>query len=1231
VNKILVLDGAMGTMIQKYNLTEEDYRGERFKDYNMPIKGNNDLLSITKPEVIREIHQKFLDVGADIVETNTFSATTIAMADYKMESIVDEMNAESAKIARQICDEYTAKDPSKPRYVAGSIGPTNKTASMSPDVNDPGYRAVSYDELVVAYKQQVKGLVENGVDFLLVETIFDTLNAKAALFAIESYFDETKTEMLPIMVSGTITDASGRTLSGQTVEAFLYSVSHLPLMSIGINCALGADLMRPYIKTLAEKAPFQICVYPNAGLPNEFGEYDQSPDEMANIIEEYMKEGFINIIGGCCGTSYDHIEAIAKRTLKYDARTVPPKDNLAHFSGLEPFTMTKDLNFVNVGERTNISGSIRFKKMIAEGRYEDALVVAKDQVENGAQILDVNMDDGMIDGKAAMVRFLNLIAAEPDIARIPIMIDSSKWEIIEAGLKCVQGKAVVNSISMKEGEQLFIEHAKKIKRYGAAAVIMAFDEKGQADTYDRRIEICERAYRVLVDKVNFPPEDIIFDPNILAIATGIDIHNNYGVDFINATKWIKENLPYAKISGGVSNLSFSFRGNNTVREAIHSVFLYHAIKAGMDMGIVNPGMLEVYDEIPKDLREHCEDVVLNRREDATERLLELAETVVGDKKVKVKDEAWRKLDVNKRLSHALVKGITEYIDEDVEEARHNFEKPLHVIEGPLMDGMNVVGELFGEGKMFLPQVVKSARVMKKAVAYLNPYIETEKGAGSSQGKILMATVKGDVHDIGKNIVSVVLSCNNFEIIDMGVMIPCEDILRKAKEENVDIIGLSGLITPSLDEMVDVAKEMERQNLNIPVMLGGATTSRIHTAVKVDPHYQGTIVHVADASKSVPVAQMLLTKKEEIHEKMKTQYSDMRDNYTNKQSYNTIKIEQARKNAFQIDWEKAIISQPSFIGVREFNDIPLATLVNYIDWTPFFSAWRMKGPYPKILEDEKCGEEATKLFNDAQLYIKELIDSGVQLNKAKVGFFPANSYKDDIELYAYSIDRTNTPCEKHGSHTSEVVTVNRDEVVETLCMLRSQREMKEATSFNRSLSDYIAPKETKITDYVGAFVVTTGLGLESFLEKYEKENDDYAQILIKTIADRFAEAFAEYMHELVRKELWGHAPSENFSNNDLIREKYKGIRPAPGYASCPDHTEKQKLFKLLGAEDIGVSLTESCAMLPASSVSGWYFSHPEAKYFNIGKIEKDQVLDYADRKGYNLEQAEKWLRSQLNYD
>ena len=1232
MEKILVLDGAMGTMIQKYNLQESDYRGERFKDYHMPIKGNNDLLSITKPEVIEEIHRKFLEVGADIVETNTFSATTIAMADYNMEAIVDDMNLESVKIARRVCDEFTKLDPSKPRFVAGSIGPTNRTASISPDVNDPGFRAINFDQLVEAYKRQVKFLDQGGVDYLLVETIFDTLNAKAALFAIETFYEEAGKPSLPIMVSGTITDASGRTLSGQTVEAFLYSVSHLPLMSIGINCALGADLMRPYIKTLSEKAPFKICVYPNAGLPNEFGEYDQTPKQMADIVEEYLKEGFINIIGGCCGTSYQHIEEIANRVHKYNARIVPVKDNIPHLSGLEPLTITKEANFVNIGERTNISGSIRFRNMIAEERYEDALAVALNQVENGAQILDVNMDDGMIDGKAAMVRFLNLIASEPDIARIPIMIDSSKWEIIEAGLKCVQGKAVVNSISLKEGEEEFIRHAKLVRKYGAAVVVMAFDETGQADTFERRIQICERAYRILVDVVKFNPEDIIFDPNILAIATGIEIHNNYGVDFINATKWIKDNLPHAKISGGVSNLSFSFRGNNAVREAIHSVFLYHAIQAGMDMGIVNPGMLEVYDEIPKELRDHCEDVVLNKREDATERLLELAQNIHGGKKEKVKDEAWRNEPVQKRLSHALVKGITEYIDEDVEEARHLFKKPLEVIEGPLMDGMNVVGELFGSGKMFLPQVVKSARVMKKAVSYLNPFIEEEKGGvHRSNGKILMATVKGDVHDIGKNIVAVVLGCNNFEIIDMGVMVPAEKILAMAKEENVDIIGLSGLITPSLDEMVDVAKEMQRLDLNFPLMVGGATTSRVHTAVKVDPHYNGTIVHVADASKSVPVAQMLMTKKEEIHKTTKALYEGMRDSYTNKSQYNTISLREARENKFSIDWDSSILTQPSFLGVREFNDIPLESLVNYIDWSPFFATWRLKGSYPKILTDEKYGEEATKLFDDAKKYIQVLLTSGKNLNKAKVGFFPANAINEDIFLYNYEQKETTTTCDKHGEHKSQTIVFDREVIVEKLCMLRSQREMKEADSFNRCLADYIAPASSNKNDYIGGFVVTTGLGLEDIIAPYEKDDDDYSIIMIKAIADRFAEAFAEYMHEYVRKELWGHAPRESFSNHDLIREKYKGIRPAPGYAACPDHSEKKKLFKLLDADSIGVTLTESCAMMPASSVSGWYFSHPEAKYFNVGKLEKDQLIDYSERTNLSLEKAERWLRSNLNYD
>tara|TARA_Y100000768_G_scaffold388083_2_gene382043 strand:- start:11536 stop:15111 length:3576 start_codon:yes stop_codon:yes gene_type:complete len=1191
----------MGTMIQRYKLSENDYRGERFKDYPTSLKGNNDLLSLTKPEVISEIHEKYLAAGADIIETNTFSGTSIAMADYNMESLVYELNLESAKLARVAADKFTTAD--KPRFVAGSIGPTNRTASISPDVNDPGFRAVSFDELKLAYKEQVSGLVDGGVDYLLVETVFDTLNCKAALFAIEEYFEEKNKPMLPVMVSGTITDASGRTLSGQTIEAFLNSVSHMPLLSIGVNCALGADLMRPYIKTLSEKAPFGISAHPNAGLPNEFGEYDQTPEEMADIIEGYLKDGFINIIGGCCGTTDAHIKAIAERVEKYQARKIPAADTLMHLSGLEPLTLTPELNFVNVGERTNIAGSTKFKKMISEERFDDALSVALDQVQGGAQILDVNMDDGMIDGKKAMVRFLNLIASEPEISRIPLMIDSSKFEIIEAGLKCVQGKAVVNSISLKEGEEEFLRHAKMIRRYGAAVVVMAFDEKGQADNFERKIEICARAYKLLTEKINFPAQDIIFDPNILAIATGIDEHNNYGVDFINATRWIKENLPHAKVSGGVSNLSFSFRGNNTVREAMHSVFLFHAIQAGMDMGIVNPGMLEVYDEIPKKLRDHCEDVILNKNPDATEKLLEFAQTVTATGKKKTVDLTWREADVNERLSHALVKGITEFIEEDVEEARQKFDKPLEVIEGPLMDGMNIVGELFGAGKMFLPQVVKSARVMKKAVAYLNPYIEAEKSEGQkSQGKILMATVKGDVHDIGKNIVSVVLGCNNFEIIDMGVMVPCEDILKKAIEEDVDIIGLSGLITPSLDEMVDVASEMQRQKFNKPLLVGGATTSRIHTAVKVDPHYEGTIVHIADASKSVPVAQMLLSNPEKIHTETKEQYQKMRERHGEGRAYETISLADARANKYEIEWDHYTATKPSFIGVKEFSDIPLEKIIPYIDWTPFFSSWRMQGAYPQILESEKYGEEAKKLFADANHYLEILLKADLQLNKAKVGFFKAKSKNDDIHLF----DENNKQ-------------------VETLCMLRSQRKMQEEHSRNRSLSDYIAPTN----DYLGAFVVTSGLGLEKVIEQFP--DDDFAQIMLKSLADRLAEAFAEFMHEYVRSELWGYAKGESLSKIDLIKEKYKGIRPAPGYAACPDHSEKQKLFKLLDAKSIGVELTESCAMLPASSVSGWYFAHPEAKYFNVGKVEKDQVLDYAKRKDLSVEACEKWLRPLLNYN
>ena len=1208
VNKILVLDGAMGTMIQKYKLTEEDYRGERFKDYPSPLKGNNDLLSLTKPEVISEIHEKYLDAGADIIETNTFSATSIAMADYDMQDLAWELNFESAKLARAACDKFSTKE--QPRYVAGSIGPTNKTASISPDVNDPGYRAITFDELVESYKEQVAALVEGGVDFLLVETVFDTLNAKAALYAISTYFEEKNQKPLPIMVSGTITDQSGRTLSGQTIEAFLYSMSHLPLMSIGVNCALGADLMRPYIKTLAEKAPFKISMYPNAGLPNEFGEYDQTPEQMADIVETYLKDGFVNIVGGCCGTTDGHIREIAKRVKKYQAHEVPELPKMPHYSGLEPLTIFEGSNYINVGERTNIAGSAKFKKLIQEEKYDEAVEVARHQVENGAQIIDVNMDDGMIDGVKAMTTFLNLIAAEPDIARVPVMIDSSKWEIIEAGLKCVQGKAVVNSISLKEGEEEFIHHANQIKKYGAAVIVMAFDEVGQADNFERKIEICKRAYDILVNKVNFPAEDIIFDPNILAIASGIKEHDNYGVDFINATKWIKENLPYAKVSGGVSNISFSFRGNNPVREAIHTVFLYHAIKAGMDMGIVNPGMIEVYDEVEAELRAKVEAVVLNTHENATEDLLEFAQTVKGEKKEQKKNDEWRKLPVNERITHALVKGVADYIEADVEEARPNYKRPLEVIEGPLMDGMNVVGELFGEGKMFLPQVVKSARVMKKAVAVLQPYIEAEKGEGASnsQGKILMATVKGDVHDIGKNIVSVVLACNNFEIIDMGVMVPAEDILRKAKEENVDIIGLSGLITPSLDEMVDVAREMKRQNFSIPMMLGGATTSRIHTAVKVDPHYDEAIVHVADASKSVPVAQMLITDYKNIKSKTKEQYSKMREEHaTRHEQFELVSLVEARKNKLPIDWSTKKMTRPSFIGVKTFDNIPMSALVDYIDWSPFFNTWRLKGSYPKIMDDPKFGEEAKKLFADAQVYLEEIIKADFVENKAKIGFFPANSIDEDILVFEED---------------------SNQESIETLSMLRSQRKMLKEGSFNRCLSDYIAPLDSKLEDYIGAFVVTTGLGLEKLTKKYEEQHDDYAIIMIKALADRLAEAFAEYMHEKVRKELWGYAGAENLTNDDLIKESYQGIRPAPGYSACPDHSEKKKLFALLKAQEIGVELTENCAMTPASSVSGWYFSHSESKYFNVGKIQEDQVKSYAQRKNMNLEEAKKWLRPNL---
>nr|WP_262707500.1 methionine synthase [Larkinella soli] len=1279
--RILILDGAMGTMIQRYKLTDADYRGERFADWPHELKGNNDLLSITKPEIIKEIHRQYLDAGSDIIETNTFSGTWVAMADYHMEDLVYELNYQSAKIAREVADEVTRLTPDKPRFVAGAMGPTTRLASLSPDVNNPGYRSINFDQLVEAFYTQVSGLVEGGADLLLIETITDTLNAKAALFAIDKYFTDTGREPLPIMVSGTITDASGRTLSGQTTEAFLYSVSHLPLLSVGLNCALGAELLRPYVQTLAKESPFFTSAYPNAGLPNEFGEYDQTPEQMAAEIEGFVRDGFVNIVGGCCGSTPDHIRAIAAAAAKYPPRPKPAAEPYQKLSGLEPLKITETTNFVNVGERTNVTGSKAFARMIKSGDYESALAVARQQVENGAQVIDVNMDEGMLDSVEAMTTFLNLIASEPDIARVPVMIDSSKWEVIEAGLKCVQGKAIVNSISLKEGEAAFIERARLIKRYGAAAVVMAFDETGQADNYERRTEICERAYRIMVDKVGFPPQDIIFDPNILTVATGIEEHNNYAVDYINAVRWIKENLPLAKVSGGVSNISFSFRGNEVVREAMHSAFLYHAIRAGMDMGIVNAGQLAVYDEIPKDLLERCEDVLLNRRPDATERLVEFAETVKAKGKEVVQDESWRLEPVQQRLKHALVKGITDYIDADVEEARQQYDRPLQVIEGPLMDGMNVVGDLFGEGKMFLPQVVKSARVMKKAVAYLLPFIEAEKTADSrAAGKILMATVKGDVHDIGKNIVGVVLGCNNYQIVDLGVMVPTQKILDEARKHNVDIIGLSGLITPSLDEMVGVAKEMERQGFTIPLLIGGATTSRIHTAVKIDPHYSGPVIHVLDASRSVPVAGRLTSEtdatREDIFREIKAEYAKLREDHARRrQDKNYLTIGQARHNRTAIDWSDFEPVKPTFLGNRYFKDYPLEEIAKYIDWTPFFQTWQLHGKYPKIFEDAVVGAEARKLFDDASRLLQEVIDQKLLKAHAVVGFFPANSTDDDIILHDFEEIAREIPCERHGSHlhleyklsrsaersaerssglaiptptdadlqsaTASIGIANPDgrkkpagtllyDTKAVFHFLRQQNQKAPGLP-NYCLSDFVAPLESGREDYLGGFAVTAGVGIEALIEKYERDHDDYNSIMIKAIADRLAEAFAELMHQRVRKEFWPYAPEEKLSNDELIKEEYRGIRPAPGYPACPDHTEKGILFDLLDAGQAGIELTESFAMYPASSVSGFYFSHPESRYFAVGKITKDQVFDYAQRKNMSVGDVERWLAPVLGYD
>jgi 5-methyltetrahydrofolate--homocysteine methyltransferase len=1214
--RILILDGAMGTMVQRHKLTEADYRGERFKDWHRDLKGNNDLLVITRPEVIKGIHCEYLAAGADIIETDTFGANATTLKAYGMEALNYELNFAGAKLAREACDEYAT--PDKPRFVAGVLGPTDKTATISPDVNDPAARNITFDELVADYAEATRGLMDGGADLLLIETIFDTLNAKAAIFAVQQVFEQRGTR-LPIMISGTITDASGRTLTGQVTEAFYNSLAHAKPLSIGLNCALGAEELRQYVEELSRVANCYVSAHPNAGLPNPLAPtgYDDTPENMAGHIKEWAESGFLNIIGGCCGTSPDFIKAIAETVKDIPPRQIPKNPVECRLSGLEPFNIGDQSLFVNVGERCNVAGSAKFKRLIMEGQYEEALEICKQQVETGAQVIDINMDDAMLDGLAAMVKFLNLVASEPDISKVPVMIDSSKWEIIEAGLKCVQGKSIVNSISLKEGEENFIKYATLVKKYGAAAVVMAFDEKGQADTYARKTEICKRSYDILVDKVGFPPEDIIFDPNIFAIATGIEEHDNYAVDFIEATRWIRQNLPYAKISGGVSNVSFSFRGNEPVREAIHTVFLYHAIKAGMNMGIVNAGQLGVYEELPKDLRDAVEDVVLNRSKDAGEKLVALAENFKGGGKAQVEDLEWRKGTVQERLTHALVRGITTFIVEDTEEARQQAAQPVDVIEGPLMTGMNVVGDLFGAGKMFLPQVVKSARVMKQAVAHLIPYIEAEKlrsGDTKPKGKILMATVKGDVHDIGKNIVTVVLQCNNFEVINMGVMVPAQQILDTAREHKVDIIGLSGLITPSLEEMAHVAKEMERQGFTIPLLIGGATTSRVHTAVKIEPNYpSGTVVYVTDASRAVGVCSNLLssTLRDDYVAEIKADYQAARDQHAGKQGKATyIPLAEARAHGLKTDWKKYSPPKPRLLGVQKLENYPLDILVDFIDWTPFFQAWELAGRYPKILSDDVVGEEAKKLFADAQAMLKKLVKERWLTANAVFGLFPANTVNsDDIEIYTDD---------------------KRKKVAMTWHNLRQQTK-KPADIPNYCLADYIAPKASGVKDYIGAFAVTAGIGIEKKMKEFEKANDDYSAIMLQALADRLAEAFAEHLHLRVRREFWGYAADEALSNEDIIAEKYRGIRPAPGYPACPEHSEKGPLFELLQApQNAGITLTESYAMLPTAAVSGFYFSHPEAKYFATGKVDREQVADYAQRKGWTVEEAERWLAPVLSY-
>ncbi|MBA1146156.1 methionine synthase [Ectothiorhodospiraceae bacterium WFHF3C12] len=1213
--RIILLDCGMGTSIQEYDLEEEDFRGERFKDHDSALKGNNDFLVLTRPDIILEIHRQNLEAGADIIETNTFNSTFISQADYATEHLVHELNVAAANLARQAADEYTEKTPDRPRYVTGVLGPTNRTASISPDVNNPGYRNTSFEELRQAYLEQARGLVEGGVELMLVETIFDTLNAKACLFALEELFDELGYK-IPVMISGTITDASGRTLSGQTTEAFWNSVRHVEPFSIGLNCALGAEDLRPYLQELSRIADTYVSAHPNAGLPNEMGEYDQSPEYMAQLIKDFADNGFMNIIGGCCGTTPEHIAAIREVTEGVKPRELPEIKPAMRLSGLEPLNIDQDSMFVNIGERTNVTGSARFKRLIKEEDYDTALEVGAQQVENGAQAIDVNMDEGLLDSEECMVKYLNLVASEPDISKVPIMVDSSKWEVIEAGLRCVQGKAIVNSISLKEGEEAFIEKAKLLQRYGAATVVMAFDEEGQADTKDRRVEIAERAYKVLTEKMGYPAEDIIFDLNIFAIATGIEEHNNYAIDFIEATREVKEKCPHAKVSGGLSNLSFSFRGNEPVRRAMHSAFLYHATRAGLDMAIVNAGQLDVYDDIDKELLEYVEDVIFNRREDATERLVDIAERYKGmGGKEEEKNLEWREWPVEKRLEHALVKGIVDYVVDDTEECRQKADKPLDVIEGPLMDGMNVVGDLFGEGKMFLPQVVKSARVMKKAVAHLIPYIEEEKarsGDTRAKGKIVLATVKGDVHDIGKNIVGVVLQCNNFEVVDLGVMIPNEQTLKVAKEENADVIGLSGLITPSLDEMADMAKEMERQGFEIPLLIGGATTSRVHTAVKIAPGYSGTAVYVKDASRAVGVCSKLLsdTQKEPYVQEIREEYERVRAQRAKRQqNAKWIKIDEARKNRTPIDWSAYEPPRPEKPGVHVLDDFPLAEIEPYIDWTPFFQSWQMTGKFPAILDDENQGEQARKLYEDAQAMLRRIIDEKWLTARAVIGLFPANGKGDDTVIY------------KDDSASEELLTLHH---------LRQQTE-KPAGRPNQSLADFVMPKEEGKVDYMGAFACTAGIGIDPIVEKYEADHDDYNSILVKALADRLAEAFAEKLHEMVRQDYWGYE-DEKLSNEDLINEKYRGIRPAPGYPACPDHTEKDLLWELLDVDNnIGLELTESKAMVPTAAVSGWYFAHPDSRYFGLGNIYRDQIEDYAKRKGMDVKTVERWLGQSLGYD